>query len=469
MGAAFHYYQLVAINGTGARRIVEIAAAKSFFFSAFPQISPQSNVPNAPIQRQLLEWVRANSPETEKKNLAERCLLCFISWQSDRACTHLEVQFGSHHGFRASDLLPFVLDDDGTIPTPSTYQTFAQSVLQSFKPKQGSLSTWTNLRVKHHSELNHFLLECGVYLIGDWAILNDTNSQQLERIFRDFHRCTDLEIQCGKALLTAYHAIYRADRLLERRQRSHRGTRRCKPPSVSQLERMAALLPSPIDPEDITTQLQTIATRLRSYRIHVRGGTLMTESLDKSQEERVSFVEQRSAATSNPLKDAEDRPGEFLQSYRKEFLNALEDSLASVATTRFQKLQCREPGKAKNFLTALHLFHCEDRIMSDIAKEVGLKAQYQVARLLKLKAFRADVRQQLLVLLRDRVLKLAKAYTAPERLYALNRELEVLLEEQIDRAIDDAQTATQTRKTPTSTSLFARILCRHLNSSRTSE
>ena len=39
--------------------------------------------------------------------------------------------------------------------------------------------------------------------------------------------------------------------------------------------------------------------------------------------------------------------------------------------------------------------------MTEIAKLLNLQAQFHVSRLLKLKDFRADVRQQLLVPLRD--------------------------------------------------------------------
>ena len=105
--------------------------------------------------------------------------------------------------------------------------------------------------------------------------------------------------------------------------------------------------------------------------------------------------------------------------------------------------------------------------MGAIAKAVNLKAQYQVSRLLKLKAFRADVQQQFLVLLCDRVIKEAKAYTNSERLQALSQQIAEALNEQVtqvmQQAAAEASTPTTTKnKTPT-TSLFAERLCRYLN------
>ncbi len=104
--------------------------------------------------------------------------------------------------------------------------------------------------------------------------------------------------------------------------------------------------------------------------------------------------------------------------------------------------------------------------MGEIAKEVNLKAQYAVAKLLKLKSFRADVRQQLLVRLRDRVIEQAQAYTDPERLQALSQQIEEALNEQVATLIQEAAAEASRptdvkKKTPTS--LFTKRLCRYLD------
>jgi predicted RNase H-like nuclease len=134
------------------------------------------------------------------------------------------------------------------------------------------------------------------------------------------------------------------------------------------------------------------------------------------------------------------------------------------------QLQRKDTKKAQQFLSALELFHCQGRSMSEIAQLVELQAQFQVTRLLKLKAFRADVRQRLLLLLRDRIFEQAKAYTNPERLEALNQQIEEALDEQITTVIQEAateaSTATATKNRITS-GLFAQRLCRQLDLLRT--
>jgi hypothetical protein len=56
-----------------------------------------------------------------------------------------------------------------------------------------------------------------VYFISDWAILNDTKSKQLQRILAEFHHLSEFEIRYSCILLESYHAVYRRDRLEQRR------------------------------------------------------------------------------------------------------------------------------------------------------------------------------------------------------------------------------------------------------------
>lgn len=87
--------------------------------------------------------------------------------------------------------------------------------------------------------------------------------------------------------------------------------------------------------------------------------------------------------------------------------------------------------------------------------------------MLKLKSFRADIQQQFLVRLRDRVINEATAYTDLEHLQAIEGQIEQALDEQITQVIQEAakevSTATDTRNQATTTSLFAERLCRCLN------
>ena len=469
---------LVRIDAAGRRRIEEIIPAKEFFLSSFPELMAHSEVPDTLIQRQLWHWMKTAS--LDMRSLAERCLKCFISRQIEQVCQQLEVQFGADHGFSCSDLLPFVLDDDGRRltkdkgnPVETPYQSLPHDILQSFNPEQSNLATWTTRRVKHHKELNAFLLEHGVYLVSDWAILNDTSSKQLQRVFSQFHQLTLPEIQQATRLLEIYHAVYRAQRL-KQRQAGIRG--QCPPPTTEQLRQIGMSLSTQtsqmLSPETLMAQLQEVASRLREYRIHARGGALPTESIDTpangatgASAESISFrdfVDDRYTT---------DEQTEFLNSYREQFVTCLDQAITQVTEEQVTKLGRKDPQKAQKFVTALQLFHCQGKSMTEIAQLVNLQAQFQVTRLLKLKALRADIQQQLLVRLRECVFNQAKAYTNPERLQSLNHQIEEALEEQITKVIEEAateaSTATTARNQITS-SLFAQRLCRYIDTKRTS-
>ena len=478
MSSASKYWTLIKIDAAGKRKAEEILPAKAFFLASFPEFVGQSEVPDAPIQRQLLYWMRELYEESKsnRRFLAESCIQCFISSQIDQVCQKLAAQFGAERGFTSSDLLPFVLDDDGSrkvregiTPGATVYKSLWREILASFDPEQSSLATWTTRRVKHHRELNAFLLEHGVYLVSDWAILNDTTPKQLQRIFSQFHHLTPIEVQQASRLLESYHTVYRAQRL-KQRQAGIRG--QCLPPTIEQLHQIAQRLltqTSPmLAPEILMTQLQEIASRLREYRIHVRGGSLPTESINLTNPSALA-----DSGSSFDLIDNRDEPDEqteFLRFYRQQFLNCLDESVVKVTQERVTQLQRKDTKKAQQFLSALELFHCQGRSMSEIAQLVELEAQFQVTRLLKLKAFRADVRQELLLLLRDRIFEQAKAYTNPERLEALNQQIEEALDEQIttiiQEAATEASTATATKNRITS-GLFAQRLCRQLDLLRT--
>ena len=494
MIAASRYWTLVRIDAAGKRKIEEIASAKAFFRAAFPDCIDGGEVPDALIGRQLLQWMREASDEgvdlsvwqegeakdqstadellesnASKRSLAKLCLQCFVSHQIARVCQQLEIQFGVEHGFTSGDLLARVLDFTGkklgteaTTPVKTSYQSLPDDILQSFDPEQSTLATWTTRRVKHNRDLNDFLLEHGVYLVSDWAILNDTTPKQLQRIFFQFHQLTPVEIEQAKQLLESYHAVYRASRL-KARQQGIKG--QCLPPTTAQLQQMQQRLSTQFNqmlrPETLMSQLQEIASRLREYRIHVRGGSLPTESLDDTNDG--ALVE----LTDDP--NIEDEPTEFLKFYRQQFLICLDGAIEQVITQRVTQLQRRDAQKAQNFLTALQLFHCQGRSMTEIAKALNLQAQFHVSRLLKLKDFRADVRQQLLVRLRDRVINRAKAYTDAKRLQTLNQQIEEALDEQITAVIQEAATEASTAtitKNQLTTSLFAQRLCRHLDTRR---
>jgi hypothetical protein len=446
MSAAARYWGLVKLDSTGRCKIQEMTLAKEFFWQQFPQSVARSELQHAHIQEHLLA-LSANAAETTTRSKAQMCLRCFISHQIQQVCIEMEAKFGRYHGFTRQDLYRFVLDDDGRSPE-SSYQPLAVQILQTFDPERGHLAAWTVRLVKHHRELNAFLLESGLYLISDWAILNDTAPKKLERVFAEFYDSTRQEIELARALLESYHAVYRRDRL----RQGQKG--QCLPPSKRQLQDIGSLIQErgkAFSPEAILTQLQNIASRLRQYRVYVRSGNLPTQPLDVEAD--------RLLTTSSSDRDEEDDLSEFLQFYRQQVLSSLEWALERAIDER---LQGKKTGRAETFMTALQLFYCQKLCMSEIASQLELNGQYSVSRLLKLKEFRSDVRHWMLEHLKQYVRDLALTYIAPDRLQHLDTQLEAVLSEQIAVALEEAPKKAATPKGYASCSLLTSTLCHHL-------
>ena len=449
MAIFWRYWQLVRLDSSGKTRTDIISKAQNYFEQRYPLVeeSDLDDLNDRAIAKSL--W-QVMSQEIN----AFLCLRCYISHQILQVCVQLNSQFGNHYGFSLEEILPYVLDDDGK-SEHSIYQPLSYQILQKFDPERSSLSTWTTRLVKQHRELNAFLLEHGVYLLSDWAILNDTNPQKLQRILSDFHRLTKPEIGSAIALLESYHAIYRQERLRLRQQGQALGA--CQPPSAAQLQQIAQLLKTAISPDVIFKRLQALAQLLRQHRIHVRGNP-PTTSIDAPSTKPVIAT----MAIADHDQEIEGQT-QFLQNYRQLMLISLDGAFEKAIAVRLQGKSAKVQQKTKIFAIALQLFHCQGMTMSEIAAQVGLKAQFEVTRLLKLKEFRADVRHYLLQTLQARVTDLAAEHISLDRLIALDREISDALAEQVDLLLRDAETDAKTSKSYTTGTLFSRRLCLHLD------
>lgn len=460
MATVSKYWKLVKLESSGQRKISEIASAKSFFQSVFPEWATRTDISDVEIQQKLTQWYR--EPETlPHPNLnsinAQLCLLCYISWQIEQVCLNLEAKYRDEYGVSCSDLLPLVLDEAGEINRKNTaYQSLARQILESFDSQQSSLATWTNRRVKFHPELNAFLLERGIYMISNWAILNDTRPKQLERILSEVYQLTPLEVQGSSHILSSYHSVYRCQRL---QQRQTGFKRRCQPPTSEQYEQMADFLKTQlnlsISVEIVAQSLQEIATQLRDYRIYVRGGQFPIKpiELDEKIDQLIDIK----------YSEKDNHQEEFLEQYRQQFMACLDATILQVTEQRCKQFKRKSQEKSEQFLKALSLFHCRGESMGEIAKKLGLKAQYQVTRLLNLKEFRADVRQQLLIQLRDRILEFAKNYTDTQSLKNLDKKVEEALDEQINQIIQEAESESHNSQDNSTKSLFSQRLCKQLD------
>jgi hypothetical protein len=462
MVIASKYWEIVKIDAAGKKRVQEIPTAKKFCTQIFGTL----NISDAEVQSQLWKLYTTKS-SADKHLLAECCLLCFISWIIEQSCLKLAEKFGEYHGFSYADLLPYVLDDDGRFPRNNSYESFSQRILKSFDQKRGSLASWTSVKVKQNPALSQFLLECGVYLVSDWAILNDTKPKQLERILREFHCLTVKEIEDYKKILHSYHGVYRSQRL---QQRSVGIRGKCPAPTNEQLQQIANSLSVesvPLKTSDtIITRLQNLSTLLRQYRVHVRGGLLPADSLDAVVGSKgnglIDKIPSTSTAIANPG-DSEEEESEFLQFYRPQFQACLQHALATVIDLRVKQLEKKKGDKAKTYLQALQLLHCQNIKMTDIAYRLGLRGQDTVTRLLKLKEFRADIHQQMLVKLKETVKN--KVYTSYsiEKIQSLEDRITIALNEQIHKVIEEATSPSRGDKSSPK-SIFDDRLCKYLDS-----
>jgi hypothetical protein len=455
MSTASQYWKLTKLMASGKTQAQELVEVRSFFQSKFPDL-PEP-VANGPIQSSLMAIALPTLPISDP--LAQMSLRCFISKQIEMTCVQLEMQFGELHGVRRSELLPLVLDDDGrpwkSESDPKTsYRSVARHVLETFDPDRSSLANWTTRLVKHHRELNEFLLECGVYLLSDWAILNDTLPAKLRRVLSSGEPLTEAEILRSLKILDAYHQVYRRDRLAAR-QSGAKG--QCPQPTEAQLEEMAQNLEiSP--PSRVMGELRRIADRLRAYRIAIRTGKMKTLSIHGTGDEDSREMD---LPAPNPEESESDRMAEaFVVQYRHAFAEALEKAIQSAISARYQSLSAP---KNQQYLKAMMLFHQQGMSMTTIAQEVGLTKQFQVTRLLKLKELREAVRHEMMGLLKRYVKAQASAFVTVEQLERLDAKIETALVEQVDLLMAEDAAQAQSPKSYGKGSRFAKVLCQQLD------
>lgn len=450
MGKPCRYWIQMQLTASGSYRQKEHPAARGFFEQQFPQLAEQPAIEDRPVQSHLHLLRQTVDPTTSQ--LAELCLRCFISCQIVRVCDTLVSEFGKVYGFCLTDLLPIVLAQEA--PLNDTDQPLTGKILNTFKPKSANLTTWTMRLVRQDKQLNQFLLEHGLYLLSDWAILNDTKPERLRRVFTEFYPLSAVEINRTIALLESYQSVYLADRLQQRQKG------RCAAPDQGQLQRISRLLQEKTgegwSAQKVLAQLQQLAERLRQHRLHIRGGLSSTDSLETP--ETLARVERLSEQTA----DVSDPSVDFLAAYRQEFQRSLALALKKVVDTRLQN--SKKPGQSDRWLKALHLFYCQRMTMTAIAPLVQLRSQDNVSRLLKLKEFRADIRRHMLQQLQRYVLEEAKEYHSPAAIQALDSQIETALNEQIEALLEQAAKQATTPKEYLSGSIFSQKLCQYLAS-----
>jgi hypothetical protein len=355
--------------------------------------------------------------------IAHLCLRCFISRQIVINIRSLVQKFGTNYKFREEDLLPIVLDDDGRLEF-DRYKPFSLTVLEQFKPsKGGNLTSLTIILLKQHRQLEfHLLKHYGYYRRTAWGLLNEAKPDRLPA--RLIH-LNDREITQAQALLTAYHAIYREDRINNNLKTT------CLPPTSEQCLRIANELESLTQqrstPEQILQELQTLADNIRKSYVDSKSGIGIHRN--QSLDDPTFHLPQESELPDDPV----DQPHtEFLTQYRAQVSTALTTAIVTTIDDRTRS----KPKKAAQFLAALKANSCDRLSMTEIAPIVGLRGQDNVSRLLDRTALRSDIRRHLLLSLKSIIFQLI----TPEDLIRADRAIEVALDEQIEDLIrEDAK------------------------------
>jgi hypothetical protein len=447
MGSPSNYWQLSlpALDGKRQRRLIE--SAQQYFCRQFSDRIDAVEIVDAPTQRQILADVSPHEFQVPPA-LSLRCCISDYIYQ---ACLAIVRKFGLGRQSSAQlsivDLLPIVLNDDGLDPQESLRRRqrsspeplaipplpLALTILKSWNPDKGSLSTWSNHHVLQHADMTQILAEHGILLISDWAILNDTSAGQLQKILAGMmYQLTPTEVTQSCHLLQSYHAVYREDRLQQRLAGASKT--RCQEPTIAQLERMAIELKSTVgqlfEPAEILKQIKTIATQVRQYRIARKGGPVNLVALDDA---AVQVASDRGVTDQD-----EQQVSDFLALYREDFLQCLDQAIATTIKDEFQRLKRRQGGRYREFIRGLELLHCQGLSMSEIAPKIGLEKQYQVSRLLKLDDLRTNIRQRSLRSLRDRVREKVIPFASPTQLISLDQKLDAILDEQLEAVMQAA-------------------------------
>ena len=448
------------LSAAGECRSEVMTDAWTFFHELFLDTPAGDNLTIAVVTRKLFELFRSGSEDSAK---AELCLRCYISNHIRFTCDRLAADFSEQYGFHARDLWPFVLEDvpprcSGKL-SPTGYQSIADRVLETFDPNRASLTTYIDRLVKRHEDLKQFLLEHGMYQATNWGILNNTSVSQLENMPSQFYQRT--AASQASQLLRAFHAVYRQDRLQDRMNGNKGG--RCKPPNIEQLRRIVQFIHDdgnttfPSQTKEVLCLLKNLATDLRDYHIWKKTGNL---PLGVTVDPQFGYdIPDNRSPYEGDRRDDEIEEEAFLTQYRQELLECLDKAIAWVIEAwvegfrqnKSKKDPHKGQRKAENFLEAMRLHYCDRISMTEIAIQLGLKDQPTVSKLLKLGTFRADVRHQTLLLLHDRIQKLASQFLDPEDLIDLDRRLEEVLGEQLDEIFGSAQ------------NLFADRVCRYLD------
>lgn len=406
MDNASRYWHLVRLTSAGQLQTLELPTVKPWLQDTFAPWLDNLEEQEAQLQQALFDLWHKGQAEAD---LAQLSLRGWVTHHIRSSCIGLAQRYGERHGFTSADLLPLVLDDDGRLRP--RHQPLTLRILESYDPAKGRLSAWSHRLTKTHPDLNQWLLEKGIYQASDWAILNDTSPAQVQ----------------GK-------------------------TGRCQEPSFDQLRIINSTQP----PKQVKANLRQLATQIRQYRIHGRGGhPQLYHPQDEAELEGIAQTRQAAPDT--------DEQMDFLDTYRTSLNHYLGTTLRQVIADQVDQLRQRTPPQDSAYVQGLYLRQCEGLAMGAVAPRIGLSSQVQVTRLLNLKRLRAEVRHRLIPSLHATLRQEALNYVSADRLKAIDQTLETLLAETVDDLIAEAAAEAQAPQARPVKSRFSQHLCTEIH------
>lgn len=456
MGVVSKYWIWVRVIGLSTCQSTELKDVKAFFQQEFPQFSPGDDVSDRDIQRQLMLWLRHDD---NRRQMAELCLRCFISNQLRNTSIELEEKFGKTHDFTSNHILLLVLDKSRRIeeiPNSSNISTLINRILETFDAEKSNLSTWTIRIFYSDREVKKLLLYYGIEQVTDWMILSYITPVKLEKILKN-NLCSAGDIQQSLQLLNAYHHIYRTQ-LMQNRQA---GTKSRYPdPTEEQLRQIAEkLFPNrrnypPDFLQDVRSKLQNIANFIREERIRVRQGITSV----KSQKSWDNIPEQNH--------NNEEEQSEFSILYNSSFDGCFTGAVKKVVEARITYFQAKRTAKSqkklKNFVEALHLFHCEGVPMTEIAPRLNLTDQPYVSRFLELKGLRNDIGRNTSLCLKQCILELIQSQFDDDLPPDWELKVQTFIDKEIQIVIQEAEQEARNGKRQTMNSKMARAICEYI-------
>ncbi len=144
------------------------------------------------------------------------CLRCRISHPIEQKLRDLHRRFSAEHSLDLIELAAYGLDDDGRSlsyqalrqqPT-ARITPFTAQVICSYDANRGAgLPHWARTKLQAHNGLKAYLLEHGLLLISNWALLADSSPQRVRHSWEAFG-AGSLTTEQAQALHAAYCIIY---------------------------------------------------------------------------------------------------------------------------------------------------------------------------------------------------------------------------------------------------------------------